>query len=305
MSDRFSYSRVDVFSQCGFKYKLRYVDKHYVNSDSLATELGSAIHKTEEAIANTIASGGSIDYIGLKNKLILTYVELEHKYAEAFMTADKSNRTCKDKLFEYLTTGIYRLENFLMANQHLKVIATEKEFEFTIFETVFHGFIDRVLYDTKNNKYIVQDIKTYPVPVEKKNLAVPLQFVIYSLAMKELYGVDPADIECSYDLPFCNIIQKAGEADFVAKGVEKLHELLNSIDNNDFVPKPTPLCHWCEYCPTNPNQEEAAKNLCPYYSLWTRENKTHQVACKWEGIENHELVLFEYIKCQNNKQKAV
>lgn len=305
MADRFSYSRIDTYSQCGFRYKLRYVDKHYVNTDSLATELGTAVHETEEAIANAIKAGETVNYTALKNKLILNMIELEHKYPEAWVALDKSNRNCKDKLFEYLKSGIYRLENFLMANGHLQVIATEQEFEFDFQGTIFHGFIDRILYNTLTNKYIVQDIKTYAVPVEKKNLETPLQFVVYTLAMKELFGVTVEQVECSYDLPFCNIIQKAGKDGFVQIGADKLNELLSGIGNQDFAPNPTPLCHWCEYCPTNPNQDEKAKNLCPYHSLWTKDNKTFSVGAKWEGLDKHEQVLFEYIKCQNSTRNIV
>ena len=139
-----------------------------------------------------------------------------------------------------------------------------------------------------------KDIKTYAVPVESKNLATPLQFVIYTLAMKSLYNVDDTDISCSYDLPFCDIIQEAGTKGYMKRGTTKLNELLHAIFSQDFTPKPTPLCHWCEFCPTNPDIKEEAKFLCPYYSLWTRENKTHQVASTWKGLENHDAVLLEY-----------
>lgn len=304
MGERFSYSKIDTYSQCGFRYKLRYVDKHFVDTGGLATELGTAIHETEETIANAIKADESINYIALKNNLILKAMELEYKYKESFSQEDKSGRTCKEKIYEYLASGIYRLDNFLMANGHLKVVDTEKEFEFILpgTDVAFHGFIDRILYNTRTDKYIVQDIKTYAVPVEKKNLAVPLQFVVYTHAMKGLYGAEMDNIECQYDLPFCNLTQDAGTEGFIYEGTQKLQNLLTAINEQDFAPKPTPLCHWCEFCPTNPNQSPEAKNLCPYHSLWTRENKTQQVASHWAGLENHELVLFEYIKCQNSSQ---
>jgi RecB family exonuclease len=299
MAERFSYSKIDTYSQCGFKYKLRYIDKHYVTGDSIATELGTVIHETEETIAKAIKAGEAINYVALKNRIILSMIELEHKYPEAWSALDKSNRNYKEKIYEYLRGGIYRLENFLMANGHLRIVDTEKEFEFEFEGITFHGFIDRILFDTRTNKYIVQDIKTYAVPVEKKNLDAPLQFVVYTYAMKQLYGLINEQVECSYDLPFCNIIQKVDNADYMLKGTEKLKKLLAAISENDFTPKPSPLCHWCEYSPTNPNQDPKAKNLCPYHSLWTRENKTQAVASHWAGLENHEIVLFEYIKCQN------
>ena len=31
----------------------------------------------------------------------------------------------------------------------------------------------------------------------------------------------------------------------------------------------------------------------------TKDNKTFSVGAKWEGLDKHEQVLFEYIKCQN------
>lgn len=302
--ERFSYSKIDVFSQCGFRYKLRYVDEHFINTDSIATVVGTAIHETEETIANLIKAGAPIDYIPLKNKLILSMAEFEYQYNKDWHTVDKSNRTYKEKLYDYLRRGIYRLEKFMLANGHIQIIDTEKEFEFTLPGTdfVFHGFIDRVLYNTLTGHYIVQDIKTYAVKVENKNLEVPLQFVVYAHAMKVLYGVDFSQLDFSYDLPFCDLIQKAGKENFLDIGTEKLKAMLASIQENNFVPNPTPLCHWCEYCPTNPNQKAEAKNLCPYHSLWTKELKTNAVASRWAGMEFHNQVLFEYIKCQNSSQ---
>ena len=100
------------------------------------------------------------------------------------------------------------------------------------------------------------------------------------------------------------MIQKVENQDFMFNGTNKLKELLKAISDNDYKPKPTPLCHWCEYCPTNPNQDPSAKNLCPYHSLWTRENKNNAVASYWAGMENHEFVLSEYIKSQEAAVKV-
>lgn len=300
MAEKFSYSKIDTYSQCGFRYKLRYIDGHFVNTGGLATELGTAIHAIEEAIANTIKAGQAVDYIALKNQLLLKLAYFEYKFPEAFSERDKSGRTTKDKLFEYLSTGIYRLEKFLMANGHLEVIATEKKFSFEWNGVVFSGFIDRILYDHFNKKYIVQDIKTYAVPVESKSLATPLQFVVYVLAMKELFNVEADDVTCSYDLPFCDLVQPAGTPGFMTRGTKKLESLLSSIHEQDFKPNPSPLCHWCEFCATNPNQAPEAKNLCPYYSLWTKENKTFATAASWEGLDKHETILLDYIQRHNS-----
>ena len=55
------------------------------------------------------------------------------------------------------------------------------------------------------------------------------------------------------------------------------------------------VCHWCEFCPTNPNQPQEGKNLCPYHSCWTKKGDTVKSAIMhWQGLENHEAILENY-----------
>lgn len=294
-TERYSYSKIDTFDQCGFKFKLKYVDKHYINSSSIALDVGTAIHKAEEAIANSIIAGEPVDYVNIKNNILIKKCELEQKFPEEYKTPDKNGRTYDEKFYEYLQTGIYRLEKYLIENPQLEIVGIEQEFEFMYGDILFHGAIDRVLRDKETGKYIIQDIKTYGAPVEDKKLVTPLQFVIYAIAVKHLYGVDEDQLSCAYDLPFCNITQEAGTKGFVQRGIKKANSLLASINNKEFKPKPSPLCHWCEFCPTNPNQVPEAKNLCPYHSYWTKEVKNFNTASEWQGLENHEAVLEHYI----------
>ena len=46
-------------------------------------------------------------------------------------------------------------------------------------------------------------------------------------------------------------------------------------------------------------QTEEGKGLCPYYSLWTKQNKNFNVNHKWLGLKNHQKILEEF---QNNEQ---
>ena len=56
----------------------------------------------------------------LKNRLILKRYELEHKYADVFNDLDKSSRTYLQKTYEYLESGIYRLEKLIEKIQLMK-----------------------------------------------------------------------------------------------------------------------------------------------------------------------------------------
>lgn len=297
-SEKYSYSKVDCYKQCPFKFKLKYIDKHFVSVSAIALDVGNLIHETEESIANAIKENKPIDYVGLKNKIILKIAELEHKFPVDFFEADKVGRYYRDKLYGYLEKGIYRLEKFMKDHPTYEIVGAEVPFKVTIHDKLFTGKIDRLLRDAATGKYICHDLKTYPVEVEAADLKTPLQFVVYTLAIKDMFKANTEDVSCGYDLPFCEVIQDAGKGDFVNVGSAELKKLLDAIDSGEYKPKPTALCHWCEFCATNPNQPKDGKNLCPYHSLWTRENKNMINASEWLGLENHEKVLENYIKKQ-------
>jgi hypothetical protein len=119
--EQYSYSKLDLYAGCGFKYKLKYIDKiQFKWTDTIATEFGTCIHSIEEDIAKAIKAGEPINYISFKNRLIMKRYELEHKYALTFGELDKSSRTYLQKTYEYLEAGIYRLETYLKEHPTLR-----------------------------------------------------------------------------------------------------------------------------------------------------------------------------------------
>ena len=59
---KYSYSRVNTYGQCPWKYKLKYIDLNYVETSSLAIELGTLVHYIEEHISYALMEGHSPDY---------------------------------------------------------------------------------------------------------------------------------------------------------------------------------------------------------------------------------------------------
>lgn len=138
------------------------------------------------------------------------------------------------------------------------------------------GFIDRILFNPKTGEYLVEDLKTKDHPFREEDLVTPLQFVIYTKALSESLNIPVEKIKCQYNLPFCDLIQPAGTPGFVDRGTKKINQIFEKINNHDWTPKPSPLCYWCNFSDTNPSQPKEGKNLCPYYSLWTKGG-THKV----------------------------
>lgn len=310
MGNSFSFSKIESYDNCRFRYKLKYVDKHYFSADSIATCYGKLVHKIEELIAKYIMSNIPIDYADLKNKFI-NGVEDDGKFIKGindlatafeqdyFKPDSKSGKTYEEKSQYYLEEGIYRLEKLMIANPTYRIIGVELPFEFENEIGAFNGVIDRAIYDSQTNKVIIQDIKTYSEPMEASKLKAPLQMVIYTMAAKRGFKLLNEEIICQYDLPLVNVIQTVTNKNYMNDGIKRLQKLFNEINDNNFEPKPSPLCHWCEFCATNKNAPEKGKYLCPYFNIWTREKPSRDVANTWLGLDNHEAVLNNYYKTIN------
>ena len=295
--DKFSYSKIECFEGCRYKYKLLYVDKHFIKSEAIATDFGTLIHFIEETMAKKIKNNEKLDSKEILDLLYnvndtkeKTYGVniLKQKYPVQWFEKDKTEKTYEDKINEYVNNGMFRLYDHLMKNPNLEIVGIEQEFNLNFNGYIFHGFIDRVFRDKNTGHIYIEDIKTW---TQQKDDKTPLQFVFYTLAAEELYNTTEDNISCAYELPLCDLKYEAGTKGFISRGIKKINKLLEDIKTGDFEPNPSPLCHWCVFSGTFPDQPEKAKKLCPYYSHWTKLNKDFSVENEWLGAENHEKIM--------------
>jgi len=289
--ESFSYSKLSTYIQCPMSYKLKYIDKHYAFTKSLALEIGTLVHYINENIANLLINDKPVDYDfwkkeifeldkpntakGYKSNEVKGINLLEEEYTRQYLTAgNKSGLTYSDKVDAYISR-LKKLE-IMHKESDWEILATEVPFKFVLLgKYEFKGSIDRVDINKKTGDIRIIDYKTNDKPFEKKDLTTPLQFVIYAIACVELYKKMP--VEFIYDLTFLDMEQEGGTKGFIDRGTKKINSTLANIEQGDFTPNPSPLCYWCDFSATNPNATEKTKRLCPYYSLWTRENPTFKV----------------------------
>ena len=304
---KFSYSKINTYDSCGWKYYLTYKEGHYIFTDNISTTFGSLVHWVYEQIGQKLKLGKTPDYEQLKKDFydinipkaskfdtkggIFGVNIIKEMFPEDFFKTNELGQSYATKAQDFAEFGMYRLENWLKAHPDYEVYDLEKFFSFTFEGEVLSGYIDRILYNKKDNSYIIEDIKTKDKPFKNDDLVTPLQFVIYDMALRNILGDEDAKISCAYDLPFCDLRQDAGTRGFQRRGREKLQSLFAGIHDEDFAPDASPLCAWCQFSPTNPNQPEEGKGLCPYYSLWTPGHKTFAVAHAWEGMGAHQKIM--------------
>lgn len=307
--EKFSYSKLSTFGQCHMKFKLHYLDKNYLFSDSIATEFGTLVHETEEQIALAIQANKPINYVPLKNKFILGCRKLANKYPEDWIKLDKSNRTYTEKMYLYLESAIYRLERFMLENPHLEIVGIEQKFEYDYDGThSFTGSIDRAFRNIHNGEILIQDIKTWPVPAQSSELRAPAQFTVYAMAAQQLWDMSADKIKCEYDLPLCDIRQASLSEDIIADGKPQLDKWFAGITKGDFKPTVSALCNWCQYSPlANPDLlNTKPQAICPYASTWKKSgDNVRDSICKWQGAENIEVdrqFIISQVRQQGNSK---
>ena len=292
----FSYSKMEVFKNCPLQYRYKYIEKKYSQDTSIALELGSLCHYVLEQKGKMIVSGETVDYEKLNDILmngvtetdektkeeLLGVNQLKRKYFEVWHEADNASGASYDekiKLFD-------KVLHDEMEETDWKPTYFEKPFEFVWDnKVILKGFIDRI--DTKDGQYRTVDYKTSKKVYEQSKLATSLQFGVYALAILNEFGVLP--IESEYRFILIDDKQYALTKGWENRLIKAMDKVFGDIEASEkksvFVPKPSPLCHWCNFCQTNP-EATIYRNECEYFSKWTPTQKTFEVNKKWNVLEN-------------------
>ena len=287
MAEKFSYSKLDTFQQCPYRFKKKYEEKLYSTGTTLALELGTIAHKGMELVTRALLRDEKPDYEGIKQ---LTYdgcpdvdakgksinlrgfKELKEQYFFDWVQPDdKSGMNYDQKLALYFAC-LKSQENDPM----WKPMACEHRFCVDVQGYMMTGSVDRIDSNEAGELRIV-DYKTSKKIFDDKDIKTALQMVVYDYAA--IAGFDRVPVEHMYDFVFIGQTQLACSKGYFTRGEKKLAQLFSSLNDcrlsQIYTPKPSPLCYWCDYSATNPNAEFSLKNQCSYHSLWTPTNKVY------------------------------
>lgn len=279
-----SYSQIEVFLSCKFKWFKEYLLGQRKPSTSEALSLGSAIHETLESVAGIIVEHNKVEVAEaieiLDDNIVKHKIPFENKQVEKEAIEQHTNMICE------LCEENNNLSKLLFENE---IVGMEVPFKYKVElpfvfewdnkqykEIYIVGAIDLILKDKQGN-YIVVDYKSGKKTFDNNKLQKNLQHRIYSLVVKDLYGSYPK--RCLYYFTRFDIIQEVdklledgeipnkvffargknkGELKYQQKSPNEIIKDLQDIFKEQYLvtketvekqypSNPTPLCSWCNF----------------------------------------------------------
>lgn len=200
-----SYSQFALYTECPWKWKLMYIDKHKLSEPSIHLTFGTAMHEVIQdylttAFEQTAKDADRMDLAGnLYTKMFTLYKEEIAKNGGKHY----SNRT---ELDEFYREGVEilefvrkkRTEYFPTKNYKLLGVEIPLLSKIEDYNVYLMGFIDLVVLDERDNLITVYDIKTSTrgwSDKEKKDEIKKSQIIIYKEYFSKQYDIPIDNIE--------------------------------------------------------------------------------------------------------------
>ncbi|MDR0890944.1 MAG: PD-(D/E)XK nuclease family protein [Endomicrobium sp.] len=226
---RISYSRLNAYLFCPYKYKLIYLDNIRIPSNADIT-FGHIIHRTLEQFHNCKHNNFSC------NKLFELYNDSWKN--DGFITPQQ--------IFEYYVRGKkmlkYYYQSFARSKDKIKVLCVEKQFTSNIGKYEFVGIIDRI--DEYPNKiYEIIDYKTHSNLWDQKKIDNDLQLSLYAYACRNVFKLNPHRIAI-YFLSKNRKIYTTRSDSAICKAIKIALQIAENINIESFNPNIV-NCHFC------------------------------------------------------------
>jgi putative RecB family exonuclease len=172
----------------------------------------------------------------------------------------------------YRDRGERCLENFYRANYPFsegETVAIEERLQWTLdsdgrYRAV--GIVDRIVR-RREGVFEIHDYKTSGWLPPQARVDEDRQLGLYQLGLEQTYA-DAREIELVWHyLVFNRTLRSRRSPDALAKLRDDTVRLIDSIEvEQDYKPKPGPLCRWCDYaelCPESPEEARSPARLRP------------------------------------------
>jgi putative RecB family exonuclease len=227
-----SYSRINAYQACPYKYKLIYIEGKKVPPNQFIS-LGISIHRALDDYH--AKKGGDFD-------------ELIESYNKSWKNEGFSS---PQQAYEYFEKGRNILENYFRETLNCKteIIYLEKDFIFPMGKNKVKGIIDRIDRHP-DGTYEVIDYKTHKDIWKQEKADTDLQMSLYALACEKVFGFK-ADMLTFYFLAFGRKINTSRTKEQLAGALKTAADVSEKIIKQVFTPniKFCPRCDFKKSCP--------------------------------------------------------
>jgi RecB family exonuclease len=242
---KISYSRVNAYLFCPYKYKLIYLDNLYIPINANIT-FGHIIHKALEKFH----AGGE-----------QSYEMLFECYDDAW---ENGGFVDPQQVFEYYECGRCMLANYYKSfnASDTEILYVEKAFDANIGKYKFVGIIDRI-DRYPDGRYEIVDYKTHAKIWEQERVDKDLQLSFYVYACKNVFGFDPDEISVYFLSENKKIYTKRSRSE-ISDAVDIAVETAENVAAENFDPDVS-KCQMCGFklkCKFSAYKEVYAE-LCP------------------------------------------
>jgi len=286
----YSHSRLSCFEQCPQKYKFQYVDRVKAESaETVEAFLGTRVHEVLEKLYRDLQyqKENSLDDL-------LNFLREEwHKNWNDDIIIVKKEYTDKNylKMAEKYIADYYN--RYYPFNQG-RTIALEERILVDLDdfgEYRLHGYIDR-LTEVEDGYYEIHDYKTYSRLPLREYIENDRQLALYMIGVKNNYP-DVKDIHLVWHFLAFNKEVDSTRSDEELENLKKeTIELIDKIENEEnFEPKPSYLCEWCEY-------KSICRQWAHFYSL---ESKSVNEYLNDPGVK----LVNKYAELKNKRKQLL
>lgn len=234
----YSVSQLKMYESCPRKYLYGYIYKIPISSKHFF-DFGTSVHSVLENLISMFDSNS-------KEALEQNGIMLLHKH---WISKGYENSTQEKEYFE---KGIDAINAFIKKEIELRknkreIVALEKEFLIEVNGKKIIGYIDRI-DKVEGKEYEIIDYKTSNSMETLDSLNENLQLYVYAIALKELYQNYPSKVGLWY-LVHDKLVQTSIDLKNIDKIKDKIKELIEGIESNNFVAKPSFFnCTYCDFC---------------------------------------------------------
>ena len=201
-----SYSQTLSYNTCPHQWSLSYIKKLKVQKPSIHLIFGTALHEVMQAWLCELYDGmvkksNEMDLAGmLYDRLFDLYTQEKDKYGEHFSSSNELSEFHRDgvEILEY----VRKKRSSYFGTKYYKLVGVEIPLIHQIANNVFFkGYIDIVLYDQQEDKYIILDIKTSTSgwnDYAKKDDKKLAQLLLYKEFLARQFNIDVDKVDVKY-----------------------------------------------------------------------------------------------------------